>query len=200
MRGDSIEPNELSSLLQRAQEIADESHELLEPRPDLEAYVRAAEEAGIARDATLQALRERLRSSHSFEAGSHVFAKSADGAFYVAVVQKAEGPFVGIRFVNGSQKQCSPDDLVAFSMTPGRKVQVFSSGFWWDASVQSVNDVARSVTVDIWGSPQVHSFEHVRLPKLKAPWGSQITMSAVAVCSALAGGVLGAILTMLLRR
>lgn len=200
MSGDSIEPNELSSLLQRAQEIADESQRLLEPRPDLDAYVRAAEEAGIARDATLQALRERIRSSHSFEEGSHVFAKSADGAFYVGVVQETDGPLVGVRFVNGSKKNCPPEDLQTFSMTPGSKVQVFSSGFWWDASVQSVNDVARSVTVDIWGSPQVHTFEHVRLAKVKAPWGSRWSVAAVAVSSALAGGVLGTIITLLLRR
>ena len=85
-------------------------------------------------------------------------------------------------------------------MTPGRKSEVFSSGFWWEASVQSLNELARSVTVDCWGSTQVHSFEHVRLPKVRRPWAYPgiPRIAVVAVAAALAGGVLGAILTRLL--
>ncbi len=198
MTGDPLEPDDLGAVLRRAQEISEESEQLLQPRPDLEAYVLAAEEAGIARDATLQALRERVRGAHSFEPGTHVFAKSADGASYVGVVSETVGGYVAIRFVNGSTQACFPGDLQPFCMTPGSKIEVYTSGFWWDASVQSVNELARSVTVDCWGSTQVHTFEHVRLPKARQPWAPTGRLVAIAVGSALAGGVLGAIITRLL--
>lgn len=68
----------LGEVVRRAQEIQDQTQLMLEPNPDLEQYVKAAEEAGIHRDATMQALRERLSLPvEMFKPGEYVFAKSA---------------------------------------------------------------------------------------------------------------------------
>ena len=119
-----------ADLLRRAQEIDEQTRLMLEPYPEYTELIHAAEEAGIARDATLQALRERMSLPvQAFEPGTKVFAKSADGHFYAATLEKIQGRTAHIRFVNGSEHVADMTDLRLFSLTPGQRVQFHSPSF-----------------------------------------------------------------------
>lgn len=195
----------LNEVVRRAQEIQDQTQLMLEPNPDLEQYVKAAEEAGIHRDATMQALRERLSFPiEMFKAGEYVFAKSADGFFYVAMLHSIDGRKAKIEFLTGTEHFCDAGDLRLFSLTPGQKVSYYSksSGMWWEGPLTKFSREKQQVTVTSWGESETVALEKVRLPKEVAsiPMGDRAKMWAVGVASALGGGVVGAILMKLLMR
>lgn len=195
----------LNEIVRRAQEIQDQTHLMLDPNPDLEQYVKAAEEAGIHRDATMQALRERLSFPiEMFKPGEYVFAKSADGFYYVAVLMEIEGRQAKVEFLSGSEHFCDASDLRLFSLTPGQKVSYFSkgSGMWWEGQLGKFNREKKNVTVTSWGDSETVSLEKVRLPRdvQVLPMSYRAKLWAVGIASALSGGVVGAILLRLLTR
>lgn len=195
----------LTEVVRRAQEIQDQTHLMLEPNPDLEQYVRAAEEAGIHRDATMQALRERLSLPiEMFKPGEYVFAKSADGFYYVAVLMEIEGRKAKVEFLSGSEHFCDASDLRLFSLTPGQKVSYFSkgSGMWWEGQLNKFNRETKNITVTTWGDSETVSLEKMRLPRdvQVLPMSYRAKLWAVGIASVLSGGVVGAILMKLLTR
>ncbi len=195
----------LTEVVRRAQEIQDQTHLMLEPNPDLEQYVRAAEEAGIHRDATMQALRERLSLPiEMFKPGEYIFAKSADGFYYVAVLLEIEGRKAKVEFLSGSEHFCDASDLRLFSLTPGQKVSYFSksSGMWWEGQLSKFNREKKNVTVTCWGDNETVALEKVRLPRdvQVLPMSYRAKLWAVGIASVLSGGVVGAILMKLLTR
>ena len=201
----SVENQELGEVLRRAQEIQDQTQLMLEPRPDLRAYVDAAEEAGIERDATMQALRERLSfPAEMFKPGEWVFAKSADGFFYVALLMSLEGRKATVQFLTGSDHMCDGNDLRLFSLTPGQKIGYFDkgSGMWWEGRLESFNRLSKSVTVTQWGEQSTLPLEKIRLPKVveDVPLTMRARMWAIGIACTLGGGVAGAILMKLLMR
>jgi len=200
-----LDDQALNEVVRRAQEIQDQTHLMLEPHPDLHHYVRAAEEAGIDRDATMQALRERLSFPvDKFKVGEYVFAKSADGHFYVAVLTEIEGRNAKVEFLTGTEHHCDAADLRLFSLTPGQKISYFSksSGFWWEGQLASYNRDKRHIKVSSWGDSETVSLEKVRLPKETQSVGpvQQAKIWMIAAASALGGGVIGAIVMRLLMR
>lgn len=195
----------LGEVVKRAQEIQDQTQLMLEPHPDLEQYVRAAEEAGIHRDATMQALRERLSFPiEQFKPGEYVFAKSADGFYYAAVLHHIEGRKAKVEFISGSEHFCDAADLRLFSLTPGQKIGYFSksSGMWWEGQLSKFSREKKQITVSSWGENETVPLEKVRLPRdvQVLPMSFRAKMWAVGVASALSGGVIGAILMKLLMR
>src|SRR5262249_13220678 len=87
--------------LRRAQEIADSSR-AVDPSNDLQAYLNAAEEAGVPRSAMLAALQERLIvGTEPFKEGDMVFAPSADGACYPARIEGITNSDASVVFVSG---------------------------------------------------------------------------------------------------
>lgn len=200
-----IQDSELGEVVRRAQEIQEQTHLMLDPHPDLEQYIQAAEEAGIDRAATMQALRERLSfPAEKFKEGEYVFAKSADGHYYVAILESLEGRQAKVQFLSGMDHHCDATDLRLFSLTPGQKVSYFSkgSGMWWEGQLTKFSRDKEQVTVSSWGDSESVALHKVRLPKdvQPIPISMKARMWAIGIASALSGGIVGAILMRLLLR
>ena len=194
-----------ADLLRRAQEIDEQTRLMLQPYPEYTELIHAAEEAGIARDATLQALRERMSLPvQAFEPGTKVFAKSADGHFYAATLEKIQGRTAHIRFVNGSEHVADMTDLRMFSLTPGQRVQFHSPsyGMWVTAEIVRFNRDSGSVVVNAWYQEEMVPLEKVRLGKDRRTISvsEKTRMFMFGVASAIGGGAIGAVLTWLLTR
>ncbi len=195
----------VGEVLRRAQEIDDQTRQMLEPYPEYSELIHAAEEAGIARDATLQALRERLSLPvKEFEPGTRVFAKSADGHYYAATLDRVHGRTAHLRFVNGSEHVADMTDLKMFSLTPGQKVAFHSSGYgmWIVGEVVRFNRESGSVTVTAWYQEETVPLEKVRLSKERPPleFGGSAKLWAVGVACLVAGSAIGAVIMAMLQR
>jgi hypothetical protein len=200
-----LQDSELGDVVRRAQEIQDQTHLMLDPHPDLEQYIRAAEEAGIDRAATMQALRERLSFPvEKFKEGEYVFAKSADGFYYVAILESLDGRQAKVQFLSGMDHHCDATDLRLFSLTPGQRVSYHSksSGMWWEGQLVKFNRDKEQVTVSSWGDSESVSLQKVRLPRdvQAIPMTMKAKMWAIGIACALSGGVLGAILMRMMSR
>lgn len=199
MNSQQLSQEELTEVLRRAQEIETSSHHM---HGGLEEYVAAAEEAGISREATLMALRERLGVPLSLPCeGEMVFAKSGDSHYYIATVTKVEDRLVHCRFMNGSDSKVALGDLREFNLNPGQKLNYQSSGMWWDAEIVRYNSEARSVTLNMWGSEETVPLERVRIRQpsnIELGKSAGIWLSRAAIF--LAGSGAGIILMKLLTR
>ncbi len=156
-----ISTEALSEVLRRAQEIDAGAHD----SPDLEAYIQAAEEAGISREATTQAIRERLGYPISAaKLGEFVFARSADGHYYAAKVDSTAEKTARVRFMNGAIAELPLSDLREFTVLPGQKVNYLSpsGGYWANGTVVSFNADAQVVTLEVWGASESVSLDKVR--------------------------------------
>lgn len=198
-------PEGVADVLRRAQEIDIQTHLMLEPYPEYTELIRAAEEAGIARDATLQALRERMSlPAQAFEPGQRVFARSADGHFYAATLERIEGRTAHLRFVNGSEHQADMTDLRLFSLTPGQKVHFHSPTYsmWIQAEVVRFNRDSGSVTISAWYQEETVPLEKVRLNREGPTFKLQDTAKywLIGGISLLAGTGIGAAIVALLSR
>jgi hypothetical protein len=132
MRLQQLNEEDLRETFQRAREIADYSEPLPGGESELETYIRAAEEVGIPREATLQALRERFAlHGEAFEVGQQVFAPSVDGFWYIATIQKLADHTATVQFGNGGTHTCAVSDLRHLSFLPGRKLQGDVKGWGW---------------------------------------------------------------------
>lgn len=205
-----MEPNKplddstLSEVIRRAQEISEQTTLIFEPHPDIEQYIQAAEEAGISRDATMQALRERLDFPvRAFQPGELVFALSGDERFYVAKIVQIEGRQAQIRFLSGSDHHCEASDLRRFSLMPGQKVQYNSPThhLWVSGKLEGFNRDANSITATWGGVSETLPLDKIRLPREgQTQQAPAIPLWVVGVASGLGGGIVGAILMRLLMR
>ncbi len=193
--------DELNEVLRRAQQIQDVT---AQPAPDLEEYVNAAEEAGISREATLQALRERLGYPVDTPLpGNLVFARSADGHFYIGKLERVDGQKATVKFLNGSVVPVTQGDLREITLGPGQKVNYFSpsTAMWLNAPVVRVNMEAMTATVNTWGTEETVPLEKVRL--LTTQIGTVARQANVwlgSVFMAVGTGVVGFLLGWLLHR
>ena len=122
--------DELRDVLARAEEIQRASLRGDELNAELEAVVGAAGEVGIARHAVERALRERVDIFATPPAvGTQVFAKSADGKFYVADVLSVADEGIGVRFLRGSEHLVAHDQVKPCVFIPGERVMC--NWPWW---------------------------------------------------------------------
>lgn len=160
----NLEPELLSDVLRRAQEIQSSSQVLAQD--DLEEYIVAAEEAGISREATLQALRERLGFPvHVPAPGEYVFARSADGHFYMAKLEGVSDQTATVKFLNGGTTSLPVSDLREVSFTPGQRLNYLSPSMnmWVSQPVVHFNRDTLTVTFNYWGTVENVSVDKVRL-------------------------------------
>src|SRR3712207_320800 len=131
MQSRLLTEEDLRETFNRAREIAEQSAPLATPSSELEHYLQAAEEMGIPREATLQALRERTAVSGTFSVGESVFAPSLDGFWYIAEVVSLGDHSAKVRFLSGGEHTCAVSDLRPLSFVPGRKLQGDVKGWGW---------------------------------------------------------------------
>lgn len=186
---------ELADVLDRAQQI----QQMQQGATEYEEVTRAAEELGISREATLQALRERLGTlPEAPVSGQMVFARSADGHYYLAKVIEASENNCKIRYLSGGEADVSPLDMRVMALAPGLRVEIFSPsvGGWTGGTISQYNQDAQSLKVMSWGSQENISLDAVRLSGHSKPTAAWMHYFWVAAGS----GVLGALIHWLVTR
>jgi hypothetical protein len=188
----------LRETLERTCEIATRSSEWTVPDVAGEAYLKAAEEVGIPREAVLQALRERQAGlGLSVEVGQTVFAPSVDGFWYPARIESVGQHTAAVQFVHGDGHTCALADLRPLALVPGRKLEVdWPHWGWCTVSVESYDSQTGTVTAtDGWSSKRF-PMRKIRLPvNIASPLARKerrlaaISRTALVRCSLLAGGV-----------
>lgn len=168
---------ELRETLDRARQLAAAETPEQHFEETLEPYIHAAEEMGIPRNATLQALRERLATSPTlFAVGELVFAPSLDGHWYPARITDVGGGVVRVAFVAGGEHECPLADLRRLTLVPGRKVSAcLKTWGWCDAVVVSQDRHKNTIEVEWAGSREHLPLEKLRLtPRLANPQGRRL--------------------------
>ena len=158
-------------MLARAGEIQLHSEPGESQAAEIEAIVAAAEEAGLSREAVLQAMRERLHTVVQAPAvGTRVFATSADGKLYVADVTTATEQSVRVRFLKGGELDVPLGAIQPCSFLPGQRVVCpWLDWGWWTCTVVSY-DAEQGVikASDGWGTTETFPITEVRLNPVRA--------------------------------
>lgn len=194
---------EVREVLARAEAIHMESS----ATSDAHSVIRAAEEAGLPREAIEQAIRERFEFVGALpKPGELAFAKSTDGKFYVSEVIESAPTSARVRFLKGGELSVRPEDLKPLSLLPGQRVVCpWPDWGWWTCTVVSYNADKKKVKVsDGWGSTETFPISDVRLDPPRSrnasgPSRAKLTLYAYAL-GVLTGGVATGILTWLVMR
>jgi hypothetical protein len=198
------QPADLRSVLERAQEIESETGLLLRQNPEWSDMIQAAQEAGVPREAILEALRERIgvAAAPDFAKEELVFATTGGGWFNPARIESVKGGQVRVRFLGGGDAEVDIRDVKRFSLVPGDVVHISYWGSWTKVEVLSFNRDSLSVTINIWGTNETRSVEGLRLkdPRTQKPLKDQVMMWAYAGVSFLAGAGVCAVLMRILSR
>lgn len=155
---------EIREVLARAEEI----HQRRGNGPaenESEIVIRAAEEAGLPREAVEQAIRERFDIPAEIPKPRElVFAKSSDGRYYVAEVLESERG-IRVRFSKGGEVTLALQDLRPCTFLPGARIVCpWPDWGWWTCTVISYDAEKRKVKVtDGWGNYQTFAIADVRL-------------------------------------
>ncbi len=203
MRLERITEGEMRETLQRAQEIAQQRPALSDD--EYESFLRAAEEVGIPRQATLQALRERrLIPEHPLAQDDLVFAPSDDGNLYAAIILSVDRARVTARFFTGGVQTFAPGDVTPASFVPGRKLQYKYPGFGWlGGRVSRYDPITRTVWLtSVWDQQEAEvPLARLRLaPRKQArtPAANPLLWKLGLICGG-GGTLLGILLDHLLR-
>jgi hypothetical protein len=173
---------------------------------DLAAVLRAAEEAGLPREAVEQAIREKLGAIREPCPGELWFAPSADGRRYVAEVLRVEEGMAQVRFLKGGQHSAQLRALQQATFLPGERIECpWPLWGWWGCNVEGYDAAEGKVQVnDGWGSQATFDVAEVRLPPLreaKPASGSRTRFFLILLASGFAaGGAIGSLATWLLTR
>lgn len=194
---------EIEKVLARAQEIQNSP----DGASDHDELVKSAEEAGISRNAMLQALRERVGFADvPLCPGDYVFAISADGDKHVAEFVEQKDNVVTVKFVNGTVAKLLPTAIQPLRMLPGERVDCeWSKGRWEKCTIEEYKPEDKWVYVVGPGNDKRYfNLEEIRLlsdeRKLAVhppnPWLARLPYIAWG----LGGAVIGALLMWLLNR
>ncbi|MBL8065828.1 MAG: hypothetical protein JNM34_08210 [Chthonomonadaceae bacterium] len=199
-----MDQEQIRQLLTRAEEIQQQNAVELQAREDVEGLVEAAAEAGLDREAILQALRERISVTEKpLNPGDLAFAPSSDGNLYVAKIVSADTHGTKVRFLNGGEADLAASDLKPFAVMPGQKIYCpWPNWGWWKCEVVSYNAENQKVTVsDGFMTQMSFHLSDIRL-KLSSPTPladrSKQVLTMVAI--ALGSGLLGALIMRLVTK
>ena len=203
----------IQQTVRRAAEIME--HEALgssaDPHASVALYLDAAEEAGISRDAMLQALYEQkiLVSADSFQIGDMVFAESeADGNLYPATVI-ARGPnSIKAAYKVAGEATVPAASVREFAVIPGTKLQFhhpdcLGAGLWGTGKVSAFHPETEMFDMSYGGTNYSVPIANVRIKKpeaVKSSASATIQARIIQACliSGSAGIVIGGLLTWLL--
>lgn len=161
-----LNENEVKSILQRAEQIHNGANS--DNDSETAALLRAAEEAGLPREAVELALQERLSTEPlQCEEGDLVFAPRSDGIMYVAQVVLAKSSVIKVRFSNGSELTLPDEKVVKADFQIGAKVQAFWPVHNWHMSTVIAFDKAEGTVklADGWGFTKSFPLSEIRLPR-----------------------------------
>jgi hypothetical protein len=194
---------ELRAVLVRAEEIDRASRTGAEWKAEVAAVVSAAQEVGFSRRAVERALKEQLDlPTAPPEAGSLVWARSADDKYYVAKVISTSEDGAQVRFLRGSEHTVGPHELRPCAFIPGERV-VVDWPMWgtWTCSVVSYDAESRTATVnDGWGEIRTFPISEIWLAPRKADASTtgKRTYTLLALGGVI-GAVIGSIVTLVVR-
>lgn len=159
---------ELSETLERARQLSVAGD--AEVAADLEPYIHAAEEMGIPRAATLQALRERhLLPSIEFRSGEWIFAPSVDEHWYPGRIVELDVATAKVEFAAGGVHQCATADLRPLALMPGKLIQTDHKDWGWSGSrVLGFRPASNEVRVETSGTKGQVPLAKVRLTHRQA--------------------------------
>lgn len=199
----SLPDQTLRDVLQRAQEISSETGLMLKQNPEWSDLLQAAEEAGIPREAILEALRERIApDTQEYEVNELVLATDGNGWYHTARIDSVRSATARVRFLGGGDADLPLQDIRRFTLVPGAKVNIFYGGVWTTANVVSYNRDAMSVTMNIWGGQHTATLDVIRIrdERKVMPLADRIKIWLYCGAGVLAGGSLGALITAMLMR
>jgi hypothetical protein len=182
-----------------------------DPHASVALYLDAAEEAGISRDAMLQALYEQkiLVSADSFQMGEMVFAESeADGNLYPATVI-ARGPnSIKAAYKVTGEATVPISSVREFAVLPGTRLQFhhpdfLGVGLWGTGRVNQYDPVTELLEMSCGGMSFTVPLSNIRLKKQETVKPAPITtvqakLIQVGIAAGSAGIVIGGLLTWLL--
>ncbi|MDQ2987090.1 MAG: tudor domain-containing protein [Armatimonadota bacterium] len=199
-----LDEQQIREVLSRAEEIHLRAALASGGDPAIESVLAAAEEMGVPREAMRIALHERLgRPMKTPDVGDLVFARSADGNFYVANVLDAASSGIRVRFLSGAEHTLPESDLQECNFLPGAKVVVpWPVWGWYRADVVSYDAKKGKVLVSDGWNEKKFSLSEIRLDPPKSQSKNVRTKVYWALISlgAAMGGTLGALITWLLMR
>lgn len=198
---DGLGEEELRGVLSRAYEIDQRTHGTQEGAH--EAVLRAAEEAGLSREAVGQAIQERLGLlGRPPSVGEMVFAKGEGDKLYPAEILEAGGHDYAVRFANGEERRVAFENLRPLNLLPGeRLVCPWPDWGYWNCTIISYNPEKRTVKVtDNWGSEKKFDLSQVyrQADGARDRSPSRHISGLYVAAAALAGGVVGSVVTWLL--
>lgn len=170
---------ELTKTIRRAGQIAQqqESASSLQTTPEsYEAYLRAAEEAGISREAMWLALSEQFMvPMDAMRVGELVFAPAADQSLYVATVKEVEGTTsLVVEFEAGGRQRVALADVRALALIPGREIEFAYDvvmaelpGIWRTGKVLAYDPAGRQATISLGAAAYEVPLSKLRLGRTK---------------------------------
>lgn len=163
-----LNENEIKTILERAGQIQIESNTDIES--ETAALLKAAEEAGLSRQAVELALQERLSSQQlPCTKGDLIFAPRPDGSLHVAQVIESLGSVVRARFFNGAEVTIPRDQAIKADFQVGAKVQAYWPVHNWHTSTvigfERENETVK--LSDGWGFTKTFSLSEIRLRRKK---------------------------------
>ncbi|MBS1706129.1 MAG: hypothetical protein JST40_09665 [Armatimonadetes bacterium] len=198
-----MQPEELREVLIRAEQIQSQQVVNVDQEVETETIVQAAEEAGLSRDAVLQALQERLALTQaSTQPGAIVMAESADGHFYAARVISSDTVAAKVKFLSGGEQSLPLNKIKPFSPVPGTQFSCpWQNWGWWNCKVVSYDsDNMRLLVTDGWGNQQGFHISEVRQNKERSPQSNQSLYYLYLGLTGFGGMVLGFVIRWLMFR
>jgi hypothetical protein len=199
-----LSDDELRDILARAEEIQESKRTADTMQAEFEAVIGAGEAVGLTRVAVERALRERVDLATLPAAGSRVFARSADGKFYVADVLSTDEHSVRVQFLRGSEHTVTLEQLRPCSLLPGEKVMV-DWPWWgpWKCTIISFDATKQKVKLsDGWGDSKSFRISEIWQNDTKsvAMGGKTALYAKWLGLGASVGAAVGSIVTWLLMR
>lgn len=205
MSSPRLTEEQVNEVIQRAAEIDHQLQHRLTSEDDVQRLIATAEEAGLSREAVLQALSEQVGMvGEPPKVGELVFALSADKKMYVAKVLEVTETALRVEFLNGGSASISNKDVRPFSITPGSKV-ICRWPDWgdWTCTVVRIDMETQRVRVtDGWGSERTVPLAEVKVDPQKSALAQRLEglTTTMKLTYATGGGLIGALVTWLLMR
>ncbi len=171
-----LNENEIKTILERAEQIHSATN--FEYESEAAGLLKAAEEAGLPREAIELALKERLSSQQlPCVKGDLIFAPRQDGALHVARVIESKNSVIQAQFLRGTEVTLPIEKVIKADFQFGTKVQAhWPVHNWHKSTVIGFDLEGETVKLsDGWGFTKSFHLSEIRLPRKKNLFSSVAT-------------------------